>query len=1130
MTFSDHTPRKRLLTSAALFVIASLSYAPLSNAVVPNDNSSPEDVVDTDGGVNGVGMFFRNDGFVCTGTLINPRTVLFAAHCVNDRPEEDFGPTIPSAFSFGVDALPGFQNWIANGFASNPDLFVFNINQIFWNPESTARPDSFGFLEGDIALASLDTPAANIPTWALLFSRLPDPLAPGDDGYDPANGTGYHVDITGYGRSGSGSTGASFGIDWRRRAAENMLGSLSSFDDRNNFLFGAAFGDLPQNLYRLDFDDPNKENAFDFDLYQDEPLENEGTTAGGDSGGPLILDAENNNLSDENLVIGVLSGGSRFFGPQVFSSYGTESFFQPLFLYADYIAANNPYRYVSAIEGDGAWEDASHWQSDLDPNYRIIDASGNVVNGFPDTQPAGRLETDDPGFGTVCFDPEGDNPGDGCLNFASGEDTPPSRPAPETNNNNMGQLSADEFNRLGIETNAAVEAVDDTGGALSNAGGVLVGGESQSHRSGGVELVENESHAPGDPLPAPTIENGLAGATDFVPDNIDPPSGNNGARRYFEVTLSNSGTTTLSSTRTIDRLNIGGAAGLIIDANGDLTTLIDVNQTGGRVVIDGVLNSASDYTLFSGMLSGTGTVTAPFLTNIAGMIAPGALGTIGTLTIDGSAVLSSGSSLLIDIGANGINDRLAITGDSSLGGQVFFNPTADVRAGNVYTFLTTAGTQSGELSAANISTILRPVLTHTDNAVFATIEAGTYNDAIASGNNVQSAYAKLLDGSRGVDSLSSIYASLDLTSDDQIQAVLDSWAPVTETTTRSLAKSSIDTMAHFHRNRMSQMGSKSWGGGSVTVMGNPVQMASNADYMSTMSDTGQLQAAIGAGVKTTHTIPDDYAIYLSGSFIDGSGSAMPTAQNYSDEDFDGWSIVAGIEHAVSEKITVGASLSYTELEAEAALNQLAETDHLSGSLYGQLRSSQNLVLDGLLSVGTFGTKNTRTVAFPSNATLTSDDDSLAFTADIQVSRPMQAGSIMVVPKAGLRSSVINFDDIEETGGLPGLDIDRDVYQSTQGRLGLDLITTASSRAQFRLTGDIVREFNGGADSFNAGFVGGGGVNAPFLLFGTDKTWGEIGAGLNFGAGKTTINLSADTTVGRRDIEARTYRAGISVKF
>ena len=48
----------------------------------------------------------------------------------------------------------------------------------------------------------------------------------------------------------------------------------------------------------------------------------------------------------------------------------------------------------------------------------------------------------------------------------------------------------------------------------------------------------------------------------------------------------------------------------------NLTSLIDVNQFGGRVNLAGELASGGDYTLFAGMLEGTGTVTAPFVTSI----------------------------------------------------------------------------------------------------------------------------------------------------------------------------------------------------------------------------------------------------------------------------------------------------------------------------------------------------------------------------------------------------------------------------------------------------------------------------------------------------------------------------------
>ena len=80
----------RLLAGAATIALSTVALSTPAHAIVPNDNYTPDDIVDNDEDFSGVGMFFRNDGFVCSGTLINPRTVLFAAHCVNDVAETDF--------------------------------------------------------------------------------------------------------------------------------------------------------------------------------------------------------------------------------------------------------------------------------------------------------------------------------------------------------------------------------------------------------------------------------------------------------------------------------------------------------------------------------------------------------------------------------------------------------------------------------------------------------------------------------------------------------------------------------------------------------------------------------------------------------------------------------------------------------------------------------------------------------------------------------------------------------------------------------------------------------------------------------------------------------------------------------
>lgn len=1117
---SSKLPRTRLLAGSALYALSLAVIATPAMAVVPNETQTPADIVDTNDEFRGVGMFFRADGFVCSGTLINPRTVLFAAHCVNDIPEEAYNADgIPAAWSFNVNALPGFQNWIANNFASNPSLAVFNVNRIFWDQRSLEDAAGLGFIEADIALASLDTPATGIPTWALLFSTLPAPAA-----IDPVNGTGYHVNIVGYGATGNAAQGAVNGIDWRRRAAENMLGGFFSLDDRDNVLFGPDAPFFPQNLYQTDFDSQNRNFARDINVFRDDALPNEGTTAGGDSGGPLILDAANNTLTNEDLVIGVLSGGSRFFDGQPFSSIGTTSFYQPLSLYWQYIVENNPYRYVGARAGNGNWEDGNHWVTLLDPMYRVIDAQGQVVNGLPTTPELGPNGTEGD-FGAICVEFEA--PGDFCTDLRTGVTTgtfvpPASTAAPAAAGNlanNRAQVSLGEV--TGVENTALpgeIAALEAAFTAPSVDRTALIGEQTPQNTAA--------------TLPAPTLANGLPGATGFVPNNVEAVT-TDAVRvdpRYYDVTLSQTGTTTLSSDVTIDRLTVRGNAGLTVAAAGDLTSLIDINQFGGRVNVNGGITSVGDYTLFAGMLEGTGTVTAPFLTSITGVFSPGTMGTTGTLNIDGNLVMSSGTTFLVDVGTGGASDRLAVTGLANVGGIVNIGTgvTQQVNGlGQRYTILTATDGVSGTFSARSLSAILSQSFTYQQNAVLMEIEAASYRTVIDPKDPVQAAYAQLFDQNRPNGALAGLYG-LDFATTDAIRSTFVGLAPVNEQAVRSLSGQTVNLLQNFNDARMREA-DKSKAGGKIAVSGAPLNVV-----QASLSPVGQplgsdLMALQGEDTTLTEAnLPENVGIFLSGGYVTGDIGDLPGfAQR---RDMTGLFVAGGIEFYPGERTMVGLSGYYNSLEAKTPLGQRVDSDTLAASLYMRHKFDGGPVIDGQFSMGSIGFDTRRAVQFlGTTQNLTSSTDDLLVSGAVGISYDLESSFGTISPGIEARYASVSLGTVTETGGNLGLTVAREKFTSTQGRAGFDYEKKGQMVA-LNAHAQVVWEFERGPQLLAANFAQGIGPNANFVLDSADHTWGEVGVTATFGTGPLQLSAGFDTTIGRENADAQVVRGTATWRF
>jgi uncharacterized protein YhjY with autotransporter beta-barrel domain len=1025
MNFRQSKGALRASVSVIAAAAAFAAFAPSASALVVRADQTPTTpvVLDTANTWNGVGQMIEWSSRptlafgLCTGQLVAPRVVLFAAHCVGGHASGDAeiyggGANANMAFAFNPRNLAGLREWVGLDPSTQPigetnvSTNFYRVIDVITHPRNADNPFEAG--TADLALAVLDTPVEGFDGYNMLFSQLTATQI---------------VELVGYGRTGTTATGQSVSIDWRRRVGANHMGLLASDNDVfATDLFGNSppFAGWDGANYWNDCDSITVPRpAGDFNILGGSPLANEICIAQGDSGGAMWA-----TIGGQKVAVGVASYGYSF-GPSF--GHGALSAHTALFPYWDFIVANNAYVHANAKAGGGAWENPATWSQGLNPNYMTLSSGGSLVNALPTTDPA---STTGPftRVGSVRPLPLFPVP-------ASGEGEP------ELTGSLMVDIDGNEVEGSGLNR-AGGRTVQLGGGHAATA--TTSGGESNPDVLPRIAPEASVAGVGSGFWPVGTTPLSGPGSTNFVPNNTNGAIGTPfvNAARFYDVRLTNAGTVTLSSARTVDRFGMTNTgAGLTINAAGRLDTIMASSMSAGLLINNGIFSPRA-FTVTGGKVQGAGTFEMLSISQFAsgaftlngGVLAPG--NSIGTTTVIGNYVQGAGGLLEIEL-TNGSADLVTITGTATLNGTVEFKPFgANPLKGQSFTFLTAAGGRSGTFATVldNLPGLLFPTVSYTANSAIVTINASTFCSVAPQ----ESPLCGFLDGIDGATTpaMQAQISALQGIDPSAIGTALASINPSRIGAQGSLGGQFGDLIKGQLSHRMAELGGRASGQQSASLIA-ATQLADAGSSAETLMMAASAAVA-QSGSAAAGMGREGYSLFGAADL----GQA-DTDNTHGVDKGQASAFTAGVDYATGTGLVVGVAASALDgdVNQNYGLGGGTNGDGYAISAFGSY-SSTSVHIDAYLSNGwlDFGTER-RVMTGPATfVTATGSTEGSQTLAGATVSVPvLSKGSFLASAVGGAYYANLDIDGYTETGagGWSFIVASRSI-DSLKGQLGFEI--------------------------------------------------------------------------------------------